>query len=112
MKSAGKSIRLVTIVSNRGASAREAAEKFGFEKAGVNAETVLNDPDINTVVILTRHNLHSSMVIEALNRQKNVYCENRFLDFDSFQVVYQAKSQPEADFDGRLHRRLALLAVN
>lgn len=113
LKSAGKSIRLVTIVSNRGASAREAAEKFGFEKAGVNAETVLNDPDINTVVILTRHNLHSSMVIEALNRQKNVYCEKPLaLDFDSLQAVYQAKkANPKPILMVGYNRRFAPLAV-
>jgi predicted dehydrogenase len=35
----------------------------------------LQDPTINTVAILTRHNSHSNLVVEALQKGKNVFVE-------------------------------------
>ncbi len=43
-------------------SARHAAGKFGFSYATSDVERILADPSINTVAILTRHNLHASQV--------------------------------------------------
>lgn len=66
---------LAGITSGQGLSAAHAAKKFGFGFASSDETDILNAPDINTVVILTRHNQHARQVITALQNGKNVYCE-------------------------------------
>lgn len=89
LKSRPQDVALKSIASNRGASAREAAEKYGFEFAEVNSDAILDDPAINTVAILTRHNLHSDLVARALENGKHVYCEKPIaLSLEQLQKVY------------------------
>ncbi len=63
------------IVTASGLSAQQAARKFGFHFAATAEEEVLSNPDINSVVILTRHQHHARQVIAALKNGKSVYCE-------------------------------------
>ena len=67
--------RLKTIASASGVSAAHAARKFDFERATSDYHIILGDPDINTVFIATRHNLHAPMVCEALHAGKHVFVE-------------------------------------
>ena len=67
--------RLVGIVSASGASAEQAKSRFGFSYAASQADQVIQDPQVNTVAILTRHHLHASQVLTALAAGKNVFCE-------------------------------------
>ncbi len=66
---------LVGIASASGLSATLAARRFGFRFASSKEDEILSNPEINTVVVLTRHQLHSRQVIAALQAGKNVYCE-------------------------------------
>jgi predicted dehydrogenase/threonine dehydrogenase-like Zn-dependent dehydrogenase len=68
-------LRLVGIASASGASARHAAKRFGFSYSTSDEDQILMDPRINTVAILTRHNLHARQVASALAAGKNVFCE-------------------------------------
>jgi predicted dehydrogenase len=68
-------IELVHIVSSSGASAAHAARRFGFRHAGSGEESVLADPLVNVVAILTRHHLHAVQVLAALQANKHVFCE-------------------------------------
>jgi predicted dehydrogenase len=68
-------IELVGIASVGGLHARHAAEKFGFAYASSNDDEILNDPDINTVAILTRHDMHAGLVVRALQAGKHVCVE-------------------------------------
>ena len=106
------SLRLISIVSKNGASAREAADKFGFEKVDVSAEALLSDPEINAVTILNRHNLHSPMTVTALQNQKHVYCEKPLaLDVDSLRNVIQAQREnPDPILMVGYNRRFSPLA--
>ncbi|MEM5776802.1 MAG: Gfo/Idh/MocA family oxidoreductase, partial [Anaerolineaceae bacterium] len=52
-----------------------AARKYGFEQAASDEKEVLDDPEINTVVLLTRHNEHARQAVAALSAGKHVYCE-------------------------------------
>jgi len=65
----------VGIVSASGVSAHQAAHKFGFGFAASEEDTLLEDPSINLIAILTRHNLHSQQIQRALEAGKHVYCE-------------------------------------
>jgi predicted dehydrogenase len=68
-------VELVGIASASGMSAQHAANRFGFRYAVSEEERIVNDPQINTVAILTRHNLHSRQVLAALQAGKHVFCE-------------------------------------
>jgi len=72
---AQKGITLAAVAAATGLSAAAAAKKFGFLRATTDVEEVISDPDIDTVVIATRHNLHAGLVAEALARGKHVFCE-------------------------------------
>lgn len=65
----------VGIVSASGTSAHHAAQRFGFGFAASDSASVIEDPAINMVAILTRHNLHTPQILEAFEAEKNVYCE-------------------------------------
>ncbi len=66
---------LVGIATATGINAQDKAKKFGFKYATTDYKKMLSDPDINTVLIATRHNQHGGMVVEALKNGKNVYVE-------------------------------------
>jgi predicted dehydrogenase/NADPH:quinone reductase-like Zn-dependent oxidoreductase len=68
-------LKPIGIVSRSGLSAAHAAKKFGFDYTTDNAEQILSDSAINTVAILTRHNLHAEQVCTALNAGKHVFVE-------------------------------------
>ncbi len=68
-------IRLVGVASGGGVSARSTADRFGFAYCTTDANQILADDAINTVAILTRHDLHASQVIEALRAGKHVLVE-------------------------------------
>lgn len=67
--------QLVIIAAANGSHARHAASKFGFRSCTTDEQEVLNHPDVNTIVIATRHHLHAPQVIAALNAGKHVFCE-------------------------------------
>jgi len=68
-------IHLVGIASASGMSAQHAADRYGFTYADSDEVRIINDPDINTVAVLTRHYLHSRQVLSALRTGKHVFCE-------------------------------------
>lgn len=67
--------QLKTIASATGVSAAQAARKFNFQQATSDYRTILDDPDINTVFVTTRHHTHAQLVIEALKAGKHVFVE-------------------------------------
>jgi len=68
-------IHLIGIASASGMSAQHAADRYGFSYADSDEIRIINDPDINTVAVLTRHNLHSRQVLSAFRTGKHVFCE-------------------------------------
>ncbi|MGD0005832.1 MAG: Gfo/Idh/MocA family oxidoreductase, partial [Anaerolineaceae bacterium] len=68
-------ISLAGVVSSSGLSARHAAQRFGFAFSSSSEQDVLENPEINVVTILTRHNSHARQVLAALRLGKHVYCE-------------------------------------
>ena len=69
------SLALKSIVSQKGMTASTLAKKYNIPVASSDYKDVLTDPDIGTVIITTRHNLHASMVTESLEAGKNVFVE-------------------------------------
>jgi predicted dehydrogenase/threonine dehydrogenase-like Zn-dependent dehydrogenase len=70
-----RGVELVGVCAANGSHARHAAEKFGFRYCATDEQRVLNDPDVNAVVIATRHHLHATQVLAALTAGKHIFCE-------------------------------------
>lgn len=68
-------VRLVEVATATALSAANAQKKFGFERISTDFQGMLADPDINAVVIATRHGSHAYMVCEALKAGKTVFVE-------------------------------------
>ncbi len=68
-------VNLVGIASASGQSAQHAARRFGFGYATSDVQALLDDPKINTLAVLTRHNLHTPQTLAALQAGKHVFCE-------------------------------------
>lgn len=66
---------LHTIASSGGVSGTHVGRKFGFSQTTTDYKMLLSDPNINTIVITTRHNTHARMAIEALDAGKHVFVE-------------------------------------
>ncbi|MFA5012848.1 MAG: bi-domain-containing oxidoreductase [Ignavibacteria bacterium] len=56
-------------------NSKSVAEKFGFNYCTSNFKDILNDKEINTVFIATRHDSHGNFVKESILAGKNVYVE-------------------------------------
>ena len=63
------------IVSAGGLSASTLAKRAGFAVASTNHQDALSDPEVDLVIITTRHNQHAPMVIDALKSGKSVFVE-------------------------------------
>jgi predicted dehydrogenase/threonine dehydrogenase-like Zn-dependent dehydrogenase len=84
-------IELVGIASSVGLHAQHSGKKFGFAYATSSDDEIINDANINTVAILTRHDTHADLVIKALKAGKNVFVEKP-LAVDSKQLTAISKA--------------------
>ena len=100
------------IASAGGLSAKLMAKKGDISVATSDYKEILNDKDIDTVYITTRHNLHYQMTIDSLHAGKNVIVEKP-LCLNEHELEDIIKAQQEC---GRMvivgfNRRFAPLAV-
>lgn len=63
------------IMTNSGTTSKRVAERFHFESCTSDANNILNNKDINTLFIATRHDSHAKYVIAGLEAGKNIYVE-------------------------------------
>ena len=66
---------LATVATTRSLSAVNAQRKFGFERPRPMPTTVLDDPAIDAVFVVTRHHSHADFVCRALEDGKAVFVE-------------------------------------
>ena len=81
------------IVGRAGASVTATARACGAHYATTDYDQVLKDPEIDAVMIATRHHLHASMTVEALQAGKHVFVEKPLAltreDLDSIRAFYK-----------------------
>jgi predicted dehydrogenase len=108
-------IEKIAIASGNGANAQHASRKFAFQYAASTASQILEDPDINTIAILTRHNLHAAQVAAGLRAGKHVFCEKPLaLSFDELEDIAQVLAgipNPAPLLTVGFNRRFAPLVV-
>ena len=67
--------QLVAVANSTSATARQVAGEFNASYCTTDYREVLADPNIDAVVIATRHNLHHQISIEAATKGKHVFVE-------------------------------------
>lgn len=63
------------ITARRNEQVIPAKERFGFQKASLNFEDLLNDPEIDVIDICTPPYVHDEMIRKSLDAGKHVICE-------------------------------------
>ena len=66
---------LDTLVTSGGISGVHHGKKNNFRTTSTEVDDLLNNKNINTIAIVTRHDAHANQVVKALNAGKNVFVE-------------------------------------
>lgn len=66
---------MAMVVSAGGVNAVHFGRKHGFAEAASDETLALDAPDVDTIVIATRHDAHARQVLAALRAGKHVFCE-------------------------------------
>ncbi|HNQ96296.1 MAG TPA: bi-domain-containing oxidoreductase [Anaerolineales bacterium] len=107
-------VQLVGIASSGGLHAQHAGKKFGFKYATSSDDEIINDPNVNAVAILTRHDSHAELVLKALKAGKHVFVEKP-LAINSDQLSVISKQLQKTDNSLLMtgfNRRFAPLAIS
>ena len=88
---------LEAVATSTGAAAVSASTGFGFNHAQAPSE-LLDNPNVDAVFILTRHNSHASYVKNALERGKCVFVEKPLaIDREQLEMVRTAYAKAMAE---------------
>jgi len=85
------------IASSTGLSGTDMARKFGFTHSTTDYKEILNDKDVDTVLITTRHGSHAKFVKESLMAGKHVFVEKPL----ALSLEQLAEIQEEYEKSGR-----------
>ncbi|MCE9645636.1 MAG: bi-domain-containing oxidoreductase [Chloroflexi bacterium] len=109
-----KDFELVGIASSGGLHAQHSGKKFGFQYATSSEDEIINDKNINTVAILTRHDSHADLVIKALKAGKHVFVEKPLAinDAQLSAIGKQLKANSHSLLTVGFNRRFAPLIQN
>jgi predicted dehydrogenase len=108
-KSEGVEFRSIATAS--GISAHDVGKRYAFAYAVSSAEEVLDDPDVNLVVIGTRHDLHAELARKALERDKHVFVEKPLaLNDEQLESVLEVADRSAGRLMVGFNRRFSMLA--
>ncbi len=68
-------LSLEGICTTRGANAEALAGRYRFHKATTDPAELLRDPEVNAIMVVTRHDSHARYAASALEAGKHVYVE-------------------------------------
>jgi predicted dehydrogenase len=90
-------VRLRTVVTPGGLTARSVAERAGFEQCASESEVALSDPEVDLVVIASRHSSHANLTVRALEAGKAVFVEKPLaLAAEELEAVIRAYTSQKA----------------
>jgi len=87
-------LRLATLCTAGGLSAVTAGRSLEFEQATTDEDEIFDNPTIDAVVSITRHDLHARHVVRALDAGKAVFVEKPLcLTVDELTEIEQARER-------------------
>lgn len=96
------------VVTSRGITSKNVADKFGFNFCSTDKGEILNNTTVNTVFIATPHSSHAGLVVKALEAGKKVFVEKPLaLNMDQLNSVIEAKSNTKLPVMVGFNRRFA-----
>ncbi|HJQ11889.1 MAG TPA: bi-domain-containing oxidoreductase [Gemmatimonadaceae bacterium] len=107
-KARGVSLRGIATANGR--SAKATGDKFGFAFATTDISQVLGDPEIQAVVIATRHGSHARLAGDALRAGKAVFLEKPVAIDEEGLASVLAATRPESLLTVGFNRRFSPLA--
>ena len=106
--------RLHAIIGKRGYNTREAGERFSFGKTVEAYEEILDDPEVDLILICTRHKDHHDLVLKGLKAGKNVFVEKPLCvtlpQLDSIKDFYRLNSGKGPLLHVGFNRRFSIYA--
>ena len=100
------------ISSAGGLTGKNLSKRFGINKVTSNYKEILEDPEVDAVLITTRHNLHAQMIIDALKENKNVFVEKPLaLNQEELKAIKSAYELSDKSLSMGFNRRVAPLSV-
>jgi len=100
----------VMIASANGTTAKRMGDRYGFRIATASADDILSSPEVDAILILTRHNLHAPLTIRALQAGKYVYTEKPLaLSLEELEAISAARPGARGDVMVGFNRRFAPL---
>lgn len=85
------------IASSRGLSGTTLAKKYGIQKSTTDMQEIFTDPEVDAVIITTRHNQHAQNVLNALENDKHVFVEKPLAltndEIEKIEVAYARSSR-------------------
>ena len=107
-----RNLELVGIATTKGNTSRHTADKFNFGYCTTDYKQILEDKKINTIFILTRHDLHAKIVKEALEANKNIFVEKPLAtNVDDLKMLYRLMRNNVYRVMVGFNRRFSPLAV-
>ena len=104
-------VRLHTLVDQKGAMADHAGNAFGFASATSDVAAVLDNPEINAILVATRHDSHAELTARALAAGKSVLVEKPLgLSRAQINGVIEARNTSPGFFQIGFNRRFAPMA--
>ena len=73
LKAAGAGLH--TVASSGGVTGAHLGRKFGFAQTTTDTDSVFADPDVDAVIVSTRHNSHARLAAQGLRAGKAVFVE-------------------------------------
>lgn len=111
VKSLGAS--LDTVVTSRGITSKNVAEKFGFNVCSSDKKDVIENKNINTVFIATPHSSHADLVIHSLEAGKNVFVEKPLaVSMEELHKIIDVKSNNDHPLMVGFNRRFAPISIS
>jgi predicted dehydrogenase len=105
-------MEFIGVSTGTGLSARHAADKWGFRFCATDEQQIMDDPDINTIVIATRHNLHARQAIASMTAGKGVFVEKPLaLNCDELVEVIRTQQQTGRRLMVGFNRRFAPMVL-
>lgn len=114
MLNLGKKYQLRAIVNRKGQKGVAVGQQFNANYTTTNYEEVLNDPDVDLVMICTRHDNHAALVLQALEAGKHAFVEKPLAtnqaDLDAIKAFYAKGNGPKPVLMTGFNRRFSKYA--